>query len=469
MKTLIFGIDGLGSCTLTRLGLNKLSDRIAGGVVGNPAVDNVISRGWVDIYTGKSAYESGGFYQVPQLSRGKILPSQNTGISTVTKAVGEETLLWNRLKEKEQTVGLFTVPTVTKPACGIDFSIAATGGGRFDNSISTKDIHPAGILDGSKIGNIDLGLRMGYGAFLPDSLTSLELMANKHISDYFYTLRRTIERTPVDTCFAASRFINEMGYKFLGLFSSDIESKFESDLKDLVAELCSNFDAELSDFIDWVNPENLFIVSDHGIGDFKFDVNINEVLVGAGLLNRDSSIERLLKTNIRNCLNKVNPKKYSLASPKYDFGGAKYFSIGYMNAIFMNDERFLTRVADGVDREAETDCFIEHLNNHLKEQNFDIDIGFTNLEGGFMSPSIGGVPTPSVRCNLPSGSYNSEKFKCPVKRRFVDYEKMFSHGFSGEVSGGKSEDTIAAYVGSNTEGIRFDKLTDIYQSILSVK
>jgi len=59
MKILIFGIDGLGTESMEGLGLKRLARRINQGVVGNPAIQNIISRGWPELYTGKDAYQIG--------------------------------------------------------------------------------------------------------------------------------------------------------------------------------------------------------------------------------------------------------------------------------------------------------------------------------------------------------------------------------------------------------------------------
>ena len=55
----------------------------------NPVIDNVVSRGWPEIYSGVDAYASGAFYQVPVVQEGKITPSQKTGLACIKEHIPE--------------------------------------------------------------------------------------------------------------------------------------------------------------------------------------------------------------------------------------------------------------------------------------------------------------------------------------------------------------------------------------------
>ena len=92
MKILILDIDGLGKASLSKLGLKRLAKRIKQGAFENPSVQNIIGRGWPEIYTGRDAYKTGGFYQLPSYVNGKIFPSQNTGLGTIKKIIDQSSL-----------------------------------------------------------------------------------------------------------------------------------------------------------------------------------------------------------------------------------------------------------------------------------------------------------------------------------------------------------------------------------------
>ncbi|WP_319558027.1 alkaline phosphatase family protein [Thiomicrorhabdus sp.] len=469
MKILIFGIDGLGETALDALGLKRLAARISSGQIANPEIQNVISRGWPELYTGKDAYESGGFYQVPVLKNGKIFPSQNTGLSVIKKIIGEDNLLWNKLNKMGYKVGLFTIPTVSKPEKIDGFCVAATGAGKFGNDVTEDDLFPKSLLDGLHIKDIDLGFRMGYGAYMPESIEDLEVNANKHLADYFYTLNRVLDKNNVDVCFAASRFVNEMGYKFLGVCLSEPDNEFDKELKSTVLALCESFDKQLDDLINKFQPEHLFVVSDHGMKKYEFDLNLNQFLLENGFIKKDRSSKTLLKQVVKQVVSIFNPKRFGPVSPKYQFNSGRFFSIGYMNALYLNDSRFGGESLSDDEAYSESLAFSKELNDLLQKKGLSQYIEFSAIKS---KPSVGEgndkVFIPNIVCNMVDGLNNSERNDSVLEKRSFDFSRMFSHGFFGEHSGCKSEDTLSAYVGHSIRDVNQARLTSIYDSIISV-
>lgn len=467
MKILIFGIDGLGAATLEKLGLRRLAKRMNAQRLGNPFVENVISRGWPELYTGKDAFQTGGFYQVPVGSR-RIIASQSTGLSMISKC-SDHQFLWESLQQLGYSVGLFSVPTISSPLKLDGYCVAATGAGKFGNTMVSGDFYPESIIKGLAIDSCDLGFRMGYGAFIPESLQQLELKANKHLADYFYLLSRINERCPVDACFAATRFINEMGYKFLGLFYKEPASIFEAELRKLVAELCESFDCMLDEFIEQANPDHLFIVSDHGIVPYQYELNLNELLVSAGLIKRDFSVGGSARSIARNLLHSIWPSSYAPAKPKYDLSSGSVFSIGYMNALYLRDCRFGGPAYRQDEAQAHVEAISSHLNSRIASDPELVGLRFKPLA---YLPQIGSgshhIAVPNIMCDMPVGMNNSERKRQIVSTKVCDFNSMFQRGFHGEYSGCKGPDTLASYVGSQSHHINFDKLTDVHDSIIRV-
>lgn len=467
MKMMIFGIDGLGFEGLKHLGLKKLEQRLNNGITENSYVKNVISRGWCDMYTGKDAFETGAFLQVPTITN-EPKPTQNTGYSAIKKIESNE-FLWEKVNSLGLSMGIFGVPTISKPIELNGFSVAATGAGKFGNDVTEDDLYPKNLFKNLNIKDIDLGFRMGYGAFMPQTIEELELNANKHLADYFFTLNRVLDKNPVDVCFAASRFITEMGYKFLGLCASDPQNDFEKKLKNTVLELCSSFDAQLDDFLNKVNPEHLFIVSDHGLKPYEYDLNLNQFLVNNGFLSEETGLVRFAKNCVKDYLTATNPRKYSPRVPRYDRSSGEYFSIGYMNALYLNDQRFGGNQYSQEQAYTKSTTFAERLNELAVEQELAPYIKFHAVD----KPSIIGdgqnaIAVPNIVCDMVDGLNNSERKFEVLKPKEYAFEKMFTHGFYGEHSACKASDTLAGYCGPDAEKVTLSKLTTIYGSILDV-
>lgn len=465
MKILVFGIDGLGKGVLEGLRLRRLSKRIYQGKVEIPQIKNVISRGWPEIYCGKDAFETGGFYQVPHLAD-KIRPTQSTGLSAIKK-VGIEDYLWTEIKKLNLSVGLFTIPTISKPETNTVFCVAATGAGKVTNEITEDDLFPKDLFRGLNIKEIDLGFRMGNGAFLPSSISELEINANKHLADYFFTLTRVLDRNNVDVCFAATRFITEMAYKFLGVCISEPKNNFEKELRTAVLALCESFDMLLDDFINKVNPEHLFIVSDHGLSEFKYDLNLNQFLFENGLIAKEQGIIRFAKNIVIAGLSKMYPKKYSPLTPRYDLKSGEYFSIGYMNALFLYDQRFNGPSYTKSEAYQKSILFSDKLNELAKNSNLDDYINFSAIDhAGVVGSAENTISVPNIFCSMAEGLYNSERQYEVLSKKENNYEKMFTHGFHGEYSACKGNDTIAAYCGPLTADVNLSRLTTVYDTVI---
>jgi len=466
VKIFIFGIDGLGKESLEALGLTRLAKRLEKCVVGNPAIHNVVSRGWPEIYTGKTAYETGGFYQSPEVKNGRIYPTQKTGLSFIKKTINNDELLWNRLNAMGYSVGVFTVPTVTVPEKINGFCVRATGAGKFGNSLNPEDYYPSNLFDGFNTENVDLGLRMGYGALLPDTIEQLEGYASKHLDDYFRLLEGVLQRQPVDICFAASRFVNEMAYKFLGICLDEPKNDFEQDLRMTVRRLCAQFDEKLDVLIEQLTPEHFFLVSDHGLKRFNYELNLNQFLAEMGLIktrSRFSHWKDLIRPLYFWAKRNLLKLKTGQVPPQYAFEQSTVFSIGFTNVLYLNDQRFGGRHYSEVEREKVLVELVQRLNASAEMQKLSDLISFEPL-----AKSSTDFVSPDILCKLSNGVANTERQFTVIYERDFAFKKMFSEGFYGEHSGCKADDTLVAYCGSQTGFVDFEKLTDVYTSILNV-
>jgi predicted AlkP superfamily phosphohydrolase/phosphomutase len=465
LKLTVVCIDGLGTTTLNLLNLKRLHSRMYGGQLFTPTIRNVVSRGWPEIYTGQTAYENGSFYQAPVARNNKIYATQNTGYNRLIAENPRLPTLWNQLNSMGLSVGVFTVPTVPVLKTISGFSVGATGGGQFGNKLDIQAVNPSNLLKKSEIHNVDLGLRMGFGGYIPQDGEHLRAYAEKHLNDYFRLLNLAIKRQPTDVTLIGTRFINEIGYKFIGLFTKQKLSAKENNLKSVILSLCEKFDRHLDEFLNQNDIEHTFIVSDHGIGPFKYELNLNEYLNSLNYISKirgKRNWKVLLHPIYRKKVEFFTKTKISFPFPKYDLSSSLAFSIGFTNVIYLNDQRFTGSEYSASER----DKILNSLTNDLNKKSRDFEetaaIRFERIDGNITTPR-----GPDILCKLPAGVANTERRFDVLYKVNPNYVNMFQSGFHGEYSGCKSEDTLSSYSG-NYIGLQINDLTDTFSQVIRV-
>lgn len=469
MKILIFGIDGLGEKSLNAFNLKRLKRRVEESKSFSPFFDNVVSRGWTEIYSGKTAYETGAFFQVPIKENNKIKITQSTGQSCVDKHIGNNNMLWKVLNSFGHRVGVFCVPTATKKESLEGFFVAATGAGKIGKGLSKDDFYPSTLFDGLEIDNIDLGFRMGYGAYLPEDLLDLEKKVNKHIADYFYMLNILNEHEKVDVLFVGARLITEFAYKFIKLMLKDKITEQEKQLKDLLYRLADNFDIMLDEFISKVNPDHLFIVSDHGIGPLDYNVNINELLFNRNYIKSKSSLKSNIKSYIDPLRRKIYRKKIGDSFPEYELESSEAFSVGFTDLIYINDSRFTGKEMTQDELYIKAQKIASFLDDYCKNNGISQFIKFEPLNNTKYVNDQKLIPLPNIRVHMDSGCANRFRtYNKIVEDNLCEFgSELFEKGFFGEYSGCKTTDIIISYTG-NYEINKMDKLSDLYYEIIKV-
>lgn len=475
MKILVFGIDGLGVESFEKLKLKRLTKRLKNSKKFRPSIDNVVSRGWPEIFTGKHANETGAFYQVPQKNNSRIEISQSTGLTCVKKHIGTSSILWDYAQRAGNRVGVYCVPTTSSPEKIDGFFVSATGAGKFGNGISPNDVYPGEMLDGINITNMDLGFRLGYGALIPKDIDDFEKRGFRHIDDYFFLLRKNVERYPVDFLFAATRFVNEIAYKFIRIVSDTPSSKYSKVLAGRIFRLTDYFDYQLDCFINDMNVKHLFVVSDHGIGPFYKHVNLNELLYQNGYIKRKKATFKQKLIPSYHFLKRLQSGiKYGPIFPRYNLERAHFFSVGFTDLIYLNDERFDGKECNVDEAYEQSHETTSTLNNYCLENGLDKYMRFKalHLDKYANQKNMDGrafIPLPNIRCWMEDGVTNTQRTNHLVlKDNVCVFEKdFFEKGFFGEYSGCKTTDTVMFYQGGFPVS-KVNKLTDVYDSIVKV-
>ncbi len=477
MEMLILGVDGLGQKSLEALRLKKLSKLIDQSKSQNPTIDNVVSRGWAELYSGQTAYESGAFYQIPVVDNGVIRASQKTGVPCVAGHVGQENLLWNKMRSKGRSVGIYTLPSVTEVQNGAAFTVSATGGGNFKNSISSSEIYPPEFLNMVNYSGLNLGLRIGYGAFQPTDINHLEQWIRTHCAQHFYTMELALEKWPVDCLVFGTRFAT-LAYKFAALLSSEPRNAAEESLKGMLLNVAEDYDDYLAKFVKNVDPKHLFIVSDHGVGPLQYQVNVNELLVKVGEMAPKKSGLSRAKRNARTLINAVFNRGSLTGNapyfPAYDLESSKSFSIGYTDVIYINDQRFTGPTLSVEQRYEKSTVLARKLKVYAESHGLEQFVEFTPLRNDGLTepaaPDQARIPLPDIRCVLAEGCANLGRTNREIvlenRPKFGD--EMFQTGFFSEYSGCKHTDTIAGYIGPNADQVDMSNLPAIHRSIVNI-
>ncbi|WP_415906458.1 hypothetical protein ACMXYX_02770 [Neptuniibacter sp. QD72_48] len=472
MKILILGIDGLGVESLKGMGLLKLASFLERGQLVNPKIDNPVSRGWPEIYSGTSAYQSGAFYQIPVLKGGKIRATQKTGLNVVKAHVGDEKLLWAQLKKQGYKTGLYTIPTVLSKEDNCEFVFPATGAGQFKLSSDDTPIFPANLAGLANYSKSNLGFRIGRGAFVPKSASELEAWLRDHLSQYFSTLKWSLERVNVDALIAVSPFV-KLYYKFRHIYENEVSDVEDVKLKAVLKKAAEDFDTEIINFIEYCSPEHTFIVSDHGLGELKYQVSVNEALRELGYIDYRSGINNLVINTAKKIRDKVK-RRYSSYFPIFDLDNSMAFSIGYTDTIYINDARFNGPEMCEEKRYELASKISKELAELTSSKGIEQFLEFKAIKSsGWTDPvenNSDPIPLPDIRCVLAEGCVNLQRTNGNVVEKNEPYYavEMYKKGFFAEHSGCKTNDTIAAYIGSDRKPFKPQSLTDLYIEILRV-
>lgn len=470
MEILIIGVDGLGDESLNAFNLKRLKKRIENSKRFTPNFDNVVSRGWAEMYSGKNAYHTGAFFQTPVINNGKITISQKTGQSCVSSHVGQENLLWNKLNAEGYKVGIFCVPTVTSKEVIDGFFVTATGAGNIKAGLTKENYSPDDLFDTLSLPDLDLGLRMGYGAFIPNNLEEFEQKVNKHIADYFYLLNILKENNKVDILFAGTRVLTEFTYKFIQLMKKEAKSEHEVKLKKVLYKLADNLDIMLDKFIEDINPKHLFIISDHGISPLNYNVNFNELLYQCEYIKSKNSLKSTIKSYIDPIRRKLKNKKIGDSYPTYNLETSEAFSVGFTDLIYINDERFTGKQMSQEEAFIKSKEIASKLSKYTKQHNLEQFIEFEALNLPKYIDDQGKIASPNIRVHMQEGCANRFRtHNTIVEKNICSFEQeLFNKGFFGEYSGSKSTDVVITYSGSSNSVKEIDSLTDVYDVIINL-
>ena len=107
MKTLIIGFDGASENTFKRGWTPFIESLIKKGKIIDLKED-LVSRGWVEIYTGEHATENGGMYEYPIMD-GTYHFTRKFNLNICKESKNKK--IWEIISNKNYKVGIMNIPT----------------------------------------------------------------------------------------------------------------------------------------------------------------------------------------------------------------------------------------------------------------------------------------------------------------------------------------------------------------------
>lgn len=282
MKTLIIGMDGAQIDTFKRGWTPFISSLIDKGE-NLDLKEDLISRGWAEIFTGKHGIETGALYDRPR-AEGNLEWNLNFKMGDIPGVGDEVKPIWQVLNERGYKVGIMNVPT-TYPAPKVDgFFVSGGGGGTgviqgpTEELCFPKDILHDLIKDGyivdERFGSLiyDKGIKDEKKLFL-----RLD-EKNRKRTNAFVKLSHDYN---VDFGFIVYRSSSVMAELFTIpelKRDPDWEKKYKNKMLSAAKEYYSSFDEQIKYLVENFRGAEVILVSDHGMSKTEYLVNINKFL-----------------------------------------------------------------------------------------------------------------------------------------------------------------------------------------------
>lgn len=369
MKQLIIGIDG-GDLEI----FNKFEMPFLHSLIENnksiKLEEDLLSRGWVEIISGKHARENKSFYIMPKLD-GTHDFTLNYSYKDLKENNDGDLLIWELAEKKNLKVGIMNVPT-TYPAPKVNgFFVSGAGGGLY----SVKGI-PREMCDSEK--TLDILKKKEYIIdlrFKPSGIEDIDILFKKleemllKRTESFIDLSKKENPELAFLVFRAPSVIfylamSEIEYKYNKIWNNKMEHFFEL------------FDDNLKKIFNELNPENFIITADHGMVSQKYHANYNVFLQKYGYLKKNIRIMDyawyFIKKILIPILNLLGFHYFETSPGKINWEKTKVFGDWYSNGLYINDKkRFNGSVLEeSINKTVEKVC--QDLNNCPEARKYNL-------------------------------------------------------------------------------------------------
>lgn len=385
MNQLIIGIDGGDERILRHFEMpfvHSLFERSA----SHELREDVWSRGWAEMYTGRHARETKAFYEMPALDGTRRFHRKFSWKDSAQNP--EVKFLWDLVDESGIKSLFMNIPT-TFPTPTLKHGVFVAGAGGGLNDVSKI---PDGLCSSDEARRIleDSGYVVDL-RYKPSGITELEVL--------FAELDKMMERRAEGFVKLARHFGSEFGFiafrattivQYVAM--SEIEmligglempelfsgpDSAERPIHRLIKQHYRALDRVIEHLFTELDPKHFILTADHGHAPFLKIANLNPMLVKLGYQKR-SAAGRNLKRKIGSLLPKKLSMKLVKAAPVavkemsrgYDVRVSRAFSQPNIHGIYINDEkRFGGPVAEGpeLDKLVEDICLAFNKDPEVKE------------------------------------------------------------------------------------------------------
>jgi len=299
MKILMIGMDGVQTHTFQRGWTPYISSLIEQGEK-LLLKEDLISRGWDEIITGKNGLTTGALYDRAALNKThewntKFKINDIPGLGSTVKP------LWQVLNERGYRVGIMNVPT-TSPAPMVDgFFVSGGGGGTaVMQKVTAEQCHPEEIVPVLN----DLG-------YIPDERPP-SLFGEKKLynpKDLFSRLEEMVEKRTEAFLRLAKDY--EIDFGFIVYKSATVMAEIfclpewerhvknpkdvNRELLDAIKHFYHHLDGQIRLLVKSFSDPEIILVSDHGMTVTKWHVNINAFLCEHGFQKASSKSHGIYK------------------------------------------------------------------------------------------------------------------------------------------------------------------------------
>lgn len=410
-NVLILALDGCSKHLIKNLGLFQ-SD--FGKDFKIKTIDaDLLGRGWPEWITGESSFDISALYNKPTNS-----PNFNFTSSYGHGDYEKQNLdtIWSKLNSSGLSVGLFGLPT-TYPAPELNgFCISGSGAG-FDQSagMPTNAVYPQTL--GSKLlefGGLTPEIRIANGQFTKKS-DYLKLEA-KGFNERAILFSKLAKHYKTDVNIFFDKYLAHLAWIYMREINNSEPHTIVSD--PVLARHVAMFEKSIQTIYDRLKPEAIILISDHGVQERVYSVNINSLLTDHRFLHKVKAVERLGyygKNSIKRILpNKIvsvvkykkNAKKASgrpVGKGIYSNSTSQAFAARYIPGIFINTNKYGGPVLSG-DVPRLKSKIVEIINTDLELR----DIGISVADHGLSAKMIKYFGEDFIPLTEPAGVFFEE-------------------------------------------------------------
>ncbi|MFA5644520.1 MAG: alkaline phosphatase family protein [Patescibacteria group bacterium] len=343
MKNLIIGIDGGDLEIFEKFDMPFLKSLIEKGKKVE-LTENLLSRGWVEIISGKYAKDNKSFYIFPKLD-GTHDFSLSYSFGDLIKNNDGSPLIWELAEKKGYKIGVMNVPTTYPAPKKINgFFVSGAGGGLY----SVEGIPEEMCSDKE---TQDLLTKNGYILelrFKPSGITDKKEMFEKMnlmMKKRFQSYTELAKKNNIDFGFIALRATANLQYVIMSEIKNlfDLKNNKKNTWEKYIKEHYEILDKEIEKIFFQLKPDNFVITADHGMTNQEYHSNYNVFLNRNNYLKKDITLLEILKYSIKRIIFPIkNLWGYRYLKPsieKINWEKTKVFGGWYSNGLYINDQK----------------------------------------------------------------------------------------------------------------------------------